>query len=83
MVRLFINESLYFRKYTGVMEWPAKSHDFKPIENIWGILARAVYRNGRQFETKDLLEPLKIAIVSYLQIKIYILFDFFNTVFDW
>ncbi|KAG3113484.1 hypothetical protein PI125_g7294 [Phytophthora idaei] len=34
------------------MEWPAKSPDLNPIENMWGVLARAVYANGRQFETR-------------------------------
>lgn len=38
-----------------VMEWPAKSPDLNPIENMWGVLARAVYANGRQFETRDTL----------------------------
>ncbi|DAZ94377.1 TPA: hypothetical protein N0F65_001111 [Lagenidium giganteum] len=36
-----------------VMSWPSKSPDLNPIENIWGILARAVYAHGRQFQTKD------------------------------
>ena len=34
-----------------VMEWPAYSPDLNPIENIWGVLARKVYKSGRQFET--------------------------------
>ncbi|KAG3095181.1 hypothetical protein PI125_g16317 [Phytophthora idaei] len=37
------------------MEWPAKSPDLNPIENMWGVLARAVYANGRQFETRGSL----------------------------
>jgi transposase len=36
-----------------VMEWPSLSPDLNPIENIWGVLARAVYAHGRQFTTVE------------------------------
>ena len=37
------------------MEWLACSPDLNPIENLWGILSRKVYENGKQFEyTLDL-----------------------------
>ncbi|CAN8064725.1 unnamed protein product [Agarophyton chilense] len=35
----------------SVMEWPARSPDLKPIESTWGMLARMVYGQGRQFDT--------------------------------
>ncbi|CAD6196522.1 unnamed protein product [Caenorhabditis auriculariae] len=42
------------------LEWPAVSPDLNPIENLWGLLARRVYRNGRQFNTiQDLKDALK------------------------
>lgn len=42
-----------------LMDWPARSPDLNPIENLWGILVRKVYRNNRQFET---VAELKTAI---------------------
>ena len=42
-----------------VLDWPALSPDLNPIENIWGILVRQVYKDGRQF---DNINDLKIAI---------------------
>ncbi|POM79033.1 Transposase [Phytophthora palmivora] len=45
-----------------VMWWPAKSPDLNPIENLWRILARAVYANGKQYETKtELVNAIKTA----------------------
>uniref|UniRef100_T1IMR3 Tc1-like transposase DDE domain-containing protein n=1 Tax=Strigamia maritima TaxID=126957 RepID=T1IMR3_STRMM len=32
-----------------VMDWPPLSPDLNPMENAWGLLSRAVYANGQQY----------------------------------
>lgn len=39
-----------------VLEWPACSPDLNPIENLWSILARRVYENGKQFDNVNMLK---------------------------
>ena len=39
-----------------LMEWPARSSDLNPIENVWSFMVRHVYSQGRQFLTVDALE---------------------------
>lgn len=41
--------------------WPAKSSDMNIIENVWSILAREVYKEGRQYSNRD---ELKKSIVA-------------------
>jgi len=36
-------------KKINLLEWPAYSPDLNPIENVWGIMARRVYANGKQY----------------------------------
>ncbi|CAB1452154.1 unnamed protein product [Pleuronectes platessa] len=38
-----------------LLDHPACSPDLNPIENIWGWMAREVYKNGLQFQTVDAL----------------------------
>ena len=38
-----------------LLDWTSKSPDLNPIKNLWGILSRRVYNNGRQFNNKDSL----------------------------
>ncbi|KAJ0399837.1 hypothetical protein P43SY_008143 [Pythium insidiosum] len=44
----------------SVMDWPARSPDLNPIENLWSHLARRVYADGRQY---DSIAELKDAIL--------------------
>lgn len=44
-----------------ISEWPSKSPDFHPMENLWGILARQIYINGQQYE---IINQLKDAIIK-------------------
>ena len=45
----------------NVLSWPACSPDLNVLENAWGILARRVYTNNRQFQT---VAQLKMAVVE-------------------
>ncbi|KAG6943915.1 hypothetical protein JG688_00017363 [Phytophthora aleatoria] len=45
-----------------VMKWTAQSPDLNPIENMWGVLVRAVYAHGRQFQTRGaLIHTIKVS----------------------
>lgn len=46
-------------KNIPLLDWPARSPDLNPIENLWGIIARRVYANCRQFNS---VQELKSAI---------------------
>jgi transposase len=39
-----------------VLPWPSLSPDLNPIENVWSMLAKAVYKDGKQFESVEELK---------------------------
>jgi len=44
------------------MNWPALSPDLNPIENVWGMMARYVYKSGRQYSNAaDLIAAVRAA----------------------
>lgn len=59
--RAKIVEAYFSSEKIQVLPWPARSPDLNIIENCWGELARAVYKNGRQY---DNIQQLKEVIVE-------------------
>ena len=39
----------------SLLPWPPLSPDLSPIENLWGIISKMVYRGGKTYETCDAL----------------------------
>lgn len=70
-----VTKEWFQRKNIELMQWPARSPDLSPIENLWGILTRKVYGNGKQFATvaelKDSIRQAWASIdISMLQTSI-------------
>lgn len=44
-----------------ILDWPPRSPDMNPIENVWGKMTQIVYANGKQYAT---IEELQAAIIQ-------------------
>uniref|UniRef100_H3GN86 Tc1-like transposase DDE domain-containing protein n=1 Tax=Phytophthora ramorum TaxID=164328 RepID=H3GN86_PHYRM len=54
------NASIHRSKFTTaffeeegirVLDWPTRSPDLNPIENVWDLMAQIVYHNGKQYDS--------------------------------
>jgi len=52
------NSTLSFleQKKVRLLDWPSRSPDLNPMENLWSELSRRVYAHGRQYRSKVELE---------------------------
>lgn len=48
-----LTKDFFQENNVALLDQPVCSPDLDPIENIWGWVAREVYKNGRQFQTVD------------------------------
>lgn len=61
-----------------VLDWPSRSPDLNPIENVWGILVRQVYKDNKQYSC---LAELRQAIQSaWNNLKFETLLELTNSV---
>ena len=57
-------ESLGFKK-KNLMVWPPNSPDLNPIENLWSIIKRKIYADGKQYSLKtELWKAITVATRS-------------------
>jgi len=55
------SKNWFISKGIRVLDWPPLSPDINPIENIWAVISRDIYKSGRQYAN---IETLKEAILE-------------------
>ena len=45
--------NIFYVLHDRLMNWPSALTDINTIENLWTILKRTTYADGRQFTSKD------------------------------
>ena len=59
-----------------VLPWPAKSPDLNIVKNIWAMIVRRVYAEGKQFESiVELRRTLDYVWHNFCQTEIQTLYD--------
>ena len=58
MLHFIVHATLTFlqKNRFNLLRYPACSSDLNPTEDIWGWMARDMYRNGKQYSTKNELQ---------------------------
>ncbi|KAG3108305.1 hypothetical protein PI124_g12577 [Phytophthora idaei] len=69
--RSHLTKDFFEEEDITMLNWPARSPDLNPIENVWSMMARYVYANGRQYDnvaspTGAILETWEAIEQSYL-----------------
>ena len=65
-------------KKIPLLEWPPHSPDLSPIENIWGIMTKKVYANGKTYKN---VNDLWDAIVSaWHQIPVHVFTKLYESI---
>ncbi|GBM84936.1 Transposable element Tc3 transposase [Araneus ventricosus] len=47
------SKSWFDANFVKLLDWPTRTPDLNPMENLWGILAHEVYKNGIQYQNKQ------------------------------
>ncbi|KAL3656640.1 hypothetical protein V7S43_019105 [Phytophthora oleae] len=59
-----------------LLDWPARSPDLNPIENVWAILARKVYSHDKQYNfIPDLTAAIMEVWESVTMAELHVLMD--------
>lgn len=49
------------------LDWPSNSPDLNPVENVWGLISREIYKNGTQYNNTSELEKAVTAAWANLK----------------